>query len=151
VIHDGEQHDHKGLHQGKKHKGDSAGKAAAPLPEEKVVMLIFGGPAPHESRRKLKLTSQAFNTISLATPGYLRCSESPITFDRPDHPDSIPKPGRVPLIVDPLVGMTRLTKALMDGGSGLNLIYLDTVEGLALTRDQLQSSPHTFYGVALNN
>jgi hypothetical protein len=35
----------------------------------------------------------------------------------------------------------------MDGGSGLNLMYLDTFEGLGLTRYQLQSSPHPFYGV----
>jgi hypothetical protein len=35
----------------------------------------------------------------------------------------------------------------MDGGSGLNLMYLDTFTGLGLTRDQLQSSLHPFYGV----
>jgi hypothetical protein len=45
--------------------------------------------------------------------------------------------------------MTRLTKATMDGGIGLNLMYLDTFEGLGLTRDQLQSSPHPFYRVVL--
>jgi hypothetical protein len=49
-----------------------------------------------------------------------------------DHPDRIPKLGRFHLIVDLLVGMTRLTKALMDGGCGINLIYLDTFEGLGL-------------------
>jgi hypothetical protein len=54
--------------------------------------------------------------------------------------DSIPKPRRFPLIVDPLVGTTRLTKALMDGGNILNLMYLNTFEGLGLTRDQLQDS-----------
>jgi hypothetical protein len=43
--------------------------------------------------------------------------------------------------------MTWLTKALMDGGSALNLMYLDTVEGLGLTWDQLQSRPHPFYRV----
>jgi hypothetical protein len=80
-------------------------------------------------------------------PEYLRWSESPITLDQTDHSDSIPKPGRFPLIINPLVGTTRLTKALMDGGSGLNLMYLDTFEGLGLTRYQLQSSPHPFYGV----
>jgi hypothetical protein len=52
-----------------------------------------------------------------------------------DHPDSIPKMGRFSLIVDPLVGTTRLTKALMDGGSGLNPMYLDTFEVLGLTCD----------------
>jgi hypothetical protein len=42
--------------------------------------------------------------------------------------------------------MTRLTKALMDGCSGLNRMYL-AFEGLGLTCDQLQSSPLPFYGV----
>jgi hypothetical protein len=37
----------------------------------------------------------------------------------------------------------------MDGSSGLNLMYLDTFEGLGLTCDQLQSSPHLFYGEVL--
>jgi hypothetical protein len=36
----------------------------------------------------------------------------------------------------------------MDGRSGLNLTYLDTFRWLGFIRDQLQSSPHPFYGVA---
>jgi hypothetical protein len=51
-----------------------------------------------------------------------------------------------PLIVDLLVGMTRLTRALMDRGSDLNHMYLDTFDGLGLTQDHHQSSPHPFYG-----
>jgi hypothetical protein len=47
--------------------------------------------------------------------------------------DSIPILGRFPLVVDPLVGTTRLTKALVDEGSYLNLMYLDSFEGLGLT------------------
>jgi hypothetical protein len=120
---------------GKRPEGDSMGKVATPFLEEKAIMSIYGMPAPHESQRKLKLTGWAINTVSAAVPEYLRWSESSITFDRTDHPDSIPKPGRFPLIVDPLVGMTWLTKALMDGGSGLNLMYLDTFERLGLTCD----------------
>jgi hypothetical protein len=65
----------------KKPEGDLAGKAAIPFPEEKAAMSIYGRPAPHESRRKFKLTSQAVNAISPATLEYLRWSESPITFD----------------------------------------------------------------------
>jgi hypothetical protein len=64
---------------------------------------------------------------------HLHRSKSPIMFNRMDHLDCIPKPGRFPLIVDLLVGTTRLTKALMDGGIGLNLMYLDTFKGLGLT------------------
>jgi hypothetical protein len=85
--------------------------------------------------------------VSVVVLEYLRWSKSLITFDQMDHSDIIPKPGRFPLIVDPLVGTTWLTKALMDRGSGLNITYLNTFEGLGLTQDHLQSSPHPFYRV----
>jgi hypothetical protein len=104
-------------------------------------------PPPHESWHKLKLTNRVVNAVSPATLKYIRWSESPIIFDRTGHLNSIPKSGRFPLIVDPLIRTTRLTKALIDGGNSLNLMYLDTLEELGFTRDQLQSSPHPFYGV----
>jgi hypothetical protein len=88
--------------------------------------------------------------ISSATLEYLHWFESPITFDRMDHPNNIAKSRRFPLIVDPLVGMTRLTKVLMDGGNGINLMYLNTFKGLGLTWDQLKSSPHPFYKMVPN-
>ena len=58
-----------------------------------------------------------------AVPSFLQWSESAITFDRIDHRKSIPQPGRYPLVVDPIIGMKRLTKVLMDGGNGLNIMY----------------------------
>jgi hypothetical protein len=137
------------LAKGKKPEDDPRGKAATPFPWEEAVMAIYDEPVPHKSRRKLKHKSRMINAVSLATPEYLRWSESPITFDQIDHPDSIPKPGRFCLIVDPLVRTTQLTKALMNGDSGLKFMYLDAFEGLGLTRDQLKSNPHTSYGVVL--
>jgi hypothetical protein len=137
------------LAKGMKPEGDLRRKAAAPFPREEAIMSICGRLVPHESQRKLKLMSWVVNAMSLATLEYHRWSKSPITFDWKDHLDCIPKLGRFPLIVDPLVGTTRLTKALMDGGSGLNLMYLDTFEGLGLAWDQLKNSPHLFYGVVL--
>jgi hypothetical protein len=74
---------------------------------------------------------------------------SPVTFDRMDHLDNVPKLTRFSLIVDTLVETTWLTKALRDGGSGLNLMYINTLEGVGRTRDQLKSSPHPFYRVVL--
>jgi hypothetical protein len=35
----------------------------------------------------------------------------------------------------------------MDGGSGLNLMYLSTIKRLGLGRDLLKTSLHPFYGV----
>jgi hypothetical protein len=132
---------------GKNPKGDPTGKVVTPFPEEKAFMSIYGGLVPHESRRRLKLTSRAINAVSPVVLDYLRWSKSLFTFDRTDHLNNILKSGRFPLIVNPLVKMTRLTKALMDLGSDLNLMYLDTFEGPGLTNDQLQSSPHPFYRV----
>jgi hypothetical protein len=105
------------LPKSKEPEDNPSGKAVMPFPVEEVVMSIYTEPVPHESRRKLKLTSQAVKTVSLATPEYLHWSEFPITFDRTDHPNNVPEPRRFPLIVDPLVKTTRLTKVLMDGAA----------------------------------
>jgi hypothetical protein len=105
------------LAKGKKPRDDAAGKATAPLPGEKAVMSIYGGPVPHESRHKLKLTSWAVNTVNPAALKFFRWIKSPITFDQVDHLRSISKLRRFPLIVNPLAMMTRLTKALIYGGS----------------------------------
>jgi hypothetical protein len=135
------------LSKGKKPEGDPGKKGVSPFPREEAVMTIYGGPIPHESRRKLKVMSREVNVVSPATPMYLRWFECPSMFDQTDHPDCISKSGRFPLIVDPLVGMTRLTRVLMDGGSGINLIYFDTFERLGLGRDLLKTTPDPFYQV----
>jgi hypothetical protein len=85
--------------------------------------------------------------MSTTTPVYLRWSESLITFDWMNDSDCVPKPGRFPVIVDLLIGTTWLTKAVVDGGSDLNLKYLNTFEGLGLGWDLLKASSHPFYGV----
>jgi hypothetical protein len=60
-----------------------------------------------------------------------------ITFDCDDHPDNIPNPGVYPLVVDPIIANTRLTKELMDGGSSLNIIYAQTLDLLGIKRMHL--------------
>ena len=69
--------------------------------------------------------------VALVTPSYLKWSRTAITFDQSDHPTHIATPRRQALVVDPVVEGTRLTKVLMDGGSGLNLLYADTLKGMA--------------------
>jgi hypothetical protein len=60
---------------GKKPKGDLGKKGPTPFPGEEAVISIYGGPVPHESRCKLKITSQEVNALSLATPSYLQWSK----------------------------------------------------------------------------
>jgi hypothetical protein len=87
--------------------------------------------------------------VQLATPLFLDWSEVAITFDRDDHLDYIPNPRVYPLVVDPIIANTRLTKVLMDGGSSLNIIYAQTLNLLGITRTHLQPSVRSFHGVML--
>ena len=53
----------------------------------------------------------------------LRC-----VLDRNDHLDFVPKPGRYPLIVSPIIKDVKLNRVLVDGGSPLNILFLKTFD-----------------------
>jgi len=78
-------------------------------------LMIFRGLEAYDSKRRQKVTHREVYMTKLATPTFLRWSKSAITFDRTNHTESVPQPGRYPLMVDLIV--------LMDGGSGLNIMY----------------------------
>ena len=50
-------------------------------------------------------------------------------------------------MVDPVVGGTRVTKVLMDGGSGLNILYVETLKGMGILMSRLSESNMSFHGV----
>jgi hypothetical protein len=62
------------------------------------------------------------------------------------------EPGKFPLVLDPVVVVVKLTRVLIDGGSGLNLIFASTLRkmGLDLT-DMLVPSKSPFYGIVPGN
>jgi hypothetical protein len=107
---------------------------------------IYGRPESYESRRKQKLTTWEVMVVSPATLKYLRWSEVPITFDRSDHPDFVPKPGRYPLIVSPMMEV-KLNRVLVDGGSSLNILFLKTFDQMGLSRSLLHPSQAPFHGI----
>jgi hypothetical protein len=92
------------------------------------VNYIFGRPNSYEPKRKQKLTARVVLAVGPATPECLRWSEVPITFDRGGHTDFIPKPGRYPLIVCPIIKDVRLNRVVVDGGNSLNLLFLKTFD-----------------------
>ena len=87
--------------------------------------------------------------MRMAVPQYLNWSNTPITFNHDDHPDMVVAPVVYPLVVDPIIVNTRLSKVLMDGGCSLNIIYLKTLDLLGIKRAQLQQSAGGFHGVVL--
>ena len=83
----------------------------------------------------------------MAIPSFLSWSESLITFDQRDHPSHVTRPGCYTLIVDPIVRKKRLTKVLMDGGSGLNILYVDTLDAMRIPRSELHPTGSSFHDV----
>ncbi|XP_014661321.1 uncharacterized protein LOC106804539 [Setaria italica] len=56
----------------------------------------------------------------------------PITFSREDHWVHIPDPRSYPLVVSPVIDRVLLSKVLIDGGSGLNIIFTETLKRVVL-------------------
>ena len=50
-------------------------------------------------------------------------------------------------MVDSIVRKKRLTKVLMDGGSGLNILYVDTLDAMRIPRSELHLAGSLFHGV----
>jgi hypothetical protein len=70
----------------------------------------------------------------------------PMQWSREDHPEHIPD-GYYAMVVNPLIHGYEFSKCLMDGGSSLNIMYVETLTKLGLTKIQLCHSAVTFYGV----
>jgi hypothetical protein len=119
------------------------------LEAHKEVNYIFGGPDSYEPKRKQKLTTQDVFAVGPATAEFLRWSEVPITFDRGDHMDFISMLGRYPLVVYPIVKDVKLNRLMVDGGSSLNLLFLNTFDQMRLSRSLLHPSWVPFHGIVL--
>jgi len=83
----------------------------------------------------------------MVAPSYLKWSKNAITFDRRDHPDQIPNPRSYPLIIDPIIAETCLSKVLMDRGSGLNILYTETLALMGIDKSWVRNDASPFYGV----
>jgi hypothetical protein len=116
------------------------------FPETTGCLMIFGGGDAYGDRRCRKVAQREVFAVEPAVPRYLRWSEFSIIFEHHDHPDMIPHPGMYPLIVEPIVGSKRLTKVLMDGGSGLNIMYIKTFDGLGIPRSAMRPILVSFHG-----
>jgi hypothetical protein len=118
------------------------------FPKAERCPMIFRGSWAYESRRQRCITKQEVNVIhTLAAPTWLRWSQTAITFDQEDHPDRVPHLGHYPIVVSPIVGTTHLTKVLIDGGSGVNILYASTLDKMGIPQSSLRPSKSPFYRI----
>jgi hypothetical protein len=131
---------------GKKKADEGNGDFQEP---DKTVNVRFGG---LPSRRVQKATQREVMNIELAVPAPLRWSEVPITFSRADQWTSFFEPGRFPLVLKPVVAGSRLNKVLIDGGSGVNILFTKTSKKMKLDiTHMLTKSTSPFYRIVPGN
>lgn len=51
------------------------------------------------------------------------------------------------MILDPIIGGLKFSNVLMDGGSGLNLIYHDTIQHMRINPERIRHNKTSFQGV----
>jgi hypothetical protein len=117
------------------------------FPEVHDCFMIYGGQVANASARHHKQERREVFSVKVAAPVYLDWSDKPITFDQGDHPDCVPSPGKYALVVDPVIGNVRLTKALMDGGNSLNIIYAETLGLLRIDLSSVRAGAAPFHGI----
>ena len=52
-------------------------------------------------------------------------------------------------MVDPIIDTKRLTKVLMDGGSGLNIMYIEMLDAMGIDRARIRPTRAPFHGIML--
>ena len=50
-------------------------------------------------------------------------------------------------MVDPIIGTKWLTKALMDGGNDLNIMYAETLDAMGIDRSRIRPTGAPFHGI----
>jgi hypothetical protein len=90
--------------------------------------MIVSGLKSSTSRRRYRKDSREVKIIHTKPSHPLRWSEQPITFSGADHWVHIPDPVSYPLVVEPIIEGALLPQTLIDGGSGLNVIFVDTLK-----------------------
>lgn len=127
------------------------------LPEfkelERHVGAIFGGKVALETARDRKLLRRAIVAYSKAKPeavADVKCppwSEQPISFSRADIWAYGEDTGRFPLVLDPVIQNLRFEKVLIDSGSALNILFLQSFKELGLKEEDLEPYDAPFWGV----
>jgi hypothetical protein len=73
-------------------------------------------------------------TLPPAATEYLHWSEQPIEFSRDDHPITVSRPENAPLVLKSQTGTYDVDRVFMDAGSGINLIYTNSMSNTHFIR-----------------
>jgi hypothetical protein len=109
--------------------------------------MIVGGLKSSTSRRRYHNDNHEVKLIHTKPSQPLHWSEQPITFSRADHWVHIPDPDSYPLVIKPIVEGALLAQTPIDGGSGLNIIFVNTLKKMDFDFKRLTECDEPFFGI----
>src|SRR3954468_11025972 len=106
------------------------------------VLCVDGGASLHTSHRQLKQWVREVNAAEppVESRKLLKWSSTPIGFDIEDHRDRTTTVGCLPMLVSPTIRNLKVTKMLVDGGAGLNLISSAVLQKLQVPDGELEET-----------
>jgi hypothetical protein len=113
-----------------------------------MVAVIFARVSGSRSKHQDKLALRTIMAVEPSTPKYFNWSQYPIQFSREDHWTSIENASHYPLVLGPTIAGMTVTKVLIDGGAGLNIIFLHTLRKMGLElAGMITPTSIPFYGI----
>ena len=108
-----------------------------------TVLTVFETFASNNMRKRTLRSLDEVYQVATINPW----SDTAITFNASDEPKFRTAREPAALVLSPVVDGFRLTKVLMDGGSGLNLIYEGTLQKTEINWNRIERSSTTFRGI----
>jgi hypothetical protein len=108
--------------------------------------LLGGAQAPLSNRHFKQLSREIAATQPSTNGPRLKWSTNKLGFDEEDHLISNKVVGTIPIMCTPTINNIAITCTLVDGGAGLNIIYVDVFEKMQVSYHRLMPT-RTFFGV----
>ena len=112
-----------------------------PYPLARVLCILGGTQAPlsnHHGKRSLREVNATCMSSGASKP--LGSFRHKLDFNISDHPKTTGFVGAIPLICTPTISGAAVSKTLIDGGAGLNVISLEAFEKLWIPRERLTAT-----------
>ena len=114
-----------------------------PAGNNNTVFIVFETFASNNRRKQAQRSLAEVCHVATINPW----NDTAITYNASDEPQFRTVRAAAALVLSPIVDGFRLTKVLMDGGSGLNLIYEETLNKMEIDRSRIEQSSTTFRGI----
>ena len=111
--------------------------------DNNTVLTVFETFASNNRRKRTLRSFAEVYQVATTNPW----SDTAITFKASDEPKFQTARAPAALVLSPIVDDFRLTKVLMDGGNGLNLIYEETLRKMEIDWNHIERSSTTFRGI----